>query len=136
MATPLGPSRDQPGRLQRGLDPLITHRQAVLLAQLVTEVRDAEALVLLLVQSQDPPHRSQRHPLRTRSVPPSIQQPIVAALLVARLPAAHRAATHAQNLGGLPPLQLSTDRFENHFLYFHRPLHGGYWIALHSPPLG
>ena len=93
-------------------------------AQLVAAMRDVEAGVLLAVAPQDLGDAAQRHAARTGSAATPVEEAIVAVLLVTVFAAAHRAAGHTENLGGLPPLQLSCDCFENHGLNFHGPLHG------------
>src|ERR1044072_5601527 len=104
MATMLGLRRDRPAGLQHSFDPLVTQRDAVVRAQLVAKMRHVEALVLILVQAQDLLHRGQGHFARTGSAATTVEQPVVALLLVTLFPAAHAAAGDAENLGSLPPL--------------------------------
>jgi hypothetical protein len=66
----------------------------------------------------------------------AVEQAVVTALFVALFPTSHTAAGDAENLGGLAPQQLSADRFENHLLDFHGPLHGWHRIALHRTSFG
>src|SRR5215813_5707742 len=62
-------------------------------------------------------------------------------LLVALTPAAQMPVTHTQNLCRLPPADFLGPGQQHHFLYFHRPLHGGPRVREHfkhvllpSPP--
>jgi hypothetical protein len=66
----------------------------------------------------------------------AVEESVVTVLLVALFPAAHRATGDAENLGSLPPLQLSAHRIEDHLLHFHRLLVGGHRVAVHQTSLG
>src|SRR5208337_329242 len=106
MVAVLGARRHRPAGLQSGLDPLIAQTDVVMLTQLITEMRDVKTPVLLLIQPQDLLHGRQRHLPRTGSATPTVEQPIIAALLVALFPAPHGAAGYPQDLRRLPPLEL------------------------------
>src|SRR3974390_1735142 len=62
--------------------------------------------IAIPVQSQDLLHRRQRHPLGGRLSPPPVEQPVIAVLFVALVPAPHRPIADADNLGCLPPGRL------------------------------
>src|SRR5205807_5725731 len=71
----------------------------------------------------------------------SVSPTIVAKFLVALAPAPHVPVADADNLRCLPPGDLLGHRPQNHFLYFHRPLHRGLRVKEHvrhvlllSPP--
>jgi hypothetical protein len=117
-------------------DPLVTQMQAVALAQLATEMRHVAAVVLLAVEPQHLRDGRQRYAPWAGSTSAPIKEPVVTELLIAVFPPPHGAATDAENLGGLPPLELSRDCFENHLLDFHRPLHGWHRLPVHRTSSG
>src|SRR5438128_7250964 len=47
--------------------------------------------------------------------------------------APHLPITNADDLGRLPPRDLLRHGSQNHFLYFHRPLHRGLRVGNHAP---
>src|SRR5262249_7250386 len=63
---------------------------------------------------------------------PPIEQAVIAELLVAFTDAPQMTVTEAHNLCCLPPGDLPRPGPQHHFLYFHRPLHGGLRVREHA----
>src|SRR5271167_152424 len=84
------------------------------------------------IQSQHLLHRRQRNSLGGGLASPPVEQPVIAKLLIALMPASHLPVADADNLGRLPPGDLLRHRSQNHFLYFHRPLHRGLRVRIHA----
>src|SRR5438876_2601377 len=64
---------------------------------------------------------------------PPVEQTVIAKLLVTLSPAPHLPITNADDLGCLPPPDPFRHGSQNHFLYFHRPLHRGLRVREHAP---
>src|SRR6204780_629000 len=86
----------------------------------------------LPVQLQHPLHGRYRHALGRRLSSPAVEQPAESELLIPLSPAPHMPVADAQDLGRLPPADLLRHRLQHHFLYFHRPLHGGLCVGVHA----
>src|SRR6478752_856666 len=82
-----------------------------------------EIEVLLSIQLQHHFRRLQRDSLRAGPVLPPVVESVVPHLFVAFPPPPHCPVGDPDDLGCLPPLQASSHSFQNHFLYFHHPLH-------------
>src|SRR5438309_5569206 len=132
MHPPLPLPRHQPRALQGRLHPAVTQLDRVLFTQLLVKMTHVEIEILLPVQSQNLFHRRQRNPLGAGLSPPPVEQPVIAKFLVALAPAPHVPVADADNLRCLPPGDLLGHRSQNHFLYFHRPLHGGLRVRVHA----
>src|SRR5207245_11597365 len=74
----------------------------------------------------------QRHPLRSRLPTPPIKQSVIAELFVTFAPAPHVPVADSDDLRCLPPRDLPRHSPQNHFLYFHRPLHRGLRVREHA----
>src|SRR6266853_6634363 len=88
--------------------------------------------ISIAVESEHLLHHSHRQPFRRRLPLPSIKQSVVPALFVALSPAPHLSIANADDLGGLPPRDPFRHGSQNHFLYFHRPLHCGLPVTEHA----
>src|SRR5258708_3875480 len=81
-------------------------------------------------------HPRRRHPFRRGFALPPVDQTVVAKLLIALAialaPAPHLSIANADDLGGLPPRDPFRHGAQNHFLYFHRPLHCGLRVREHA----
>jgi len=115
----------QSGALQRLLHPRVAQLDPVLLHQLLVKMAHVQIEILLPIQPQHLLHLGQRHPPTTRPAPPPVHQPVIAVRFVSLPPAAHRPVADADDLRRLPPADLLRHGPQNHFLYLHRPLHGG-----------
>src|SRR5207302_691206 len=73
-----------------------------------------------------------RHPPRRRLPTPPIKQSVIAELFVTFAPAPHVPVADADDLRCLPPRDLLRHGPQNHFLYFHRPLHRGLRVREHA----
>src|SRR2546427_4564973 len=78
-----------------------------------------------------PPPRP-RPPFRRRLALRPVERSVVAELLIPLPPAPHRPITQSENLRRLPPRDLLRHGPQNHFLYFHRPLHCGLPVKDHA----
>src|SRR6202167_4399973 len=86
----------------------------------------------LPAQRPHPPHGRCRHALRRRFSSPAVEQPAESELLIPLPPAPHMPVADAQDFGRLPPADLLRHRQQHHFLYLHRPLHGGSCVGVHA----
>src|SRR5438552_6196776 len=99
------------------------------------EVAHVEAVVGLAIQPQDLLHLRNGRLTGGGQLPPVVQ----AELFIGRVagpPAPQTAGIDAENVGGLDPGHGPTQRAQNHFLTFHRPLHGGRHEREHRHLLG
>src|SRR5271165_115392 len=87
--------------------------------------------ILLPVQLQYLLHFRQRHPFGRRLAPPPVIQTANPKFLIALPPAPHLPVADADDFCRLPPGDLPGDGSQNHFLYFHGPLHGGLAVRDH-----
>ena len=129
---PLARPGHQPGPLQCRLHPCVAQLDPMLRAQLLMEMAHIQVEVPLPVQPEHLFRLCQRHPLLARTTPPPIHQPVITVLLVPLPPAPHLPVADPDDLRCLPPADLPRHRPQNHFLHFHRPLHCGPRIRLHS----
>ncbi len=132
MHPPFAPPRYQPSPLQSLFHPGVAQLNPVLLAQLLVKMLHVQIEIAISIQSQNLLHRGQRDPFGGRLSPPSVEQTVIAVRFVALVPASHRPIADADNLGCLPPGNLLCHGPQNHFLYFHRPLHRGLRVRLHA----
>src|SRR2546430_12568913 len=84
------------------------------------------------IQPNPRPHNPRRHPPRRRLPTPPIKQSVIAELFVTFAPAPHVPVADADDLRCLPPRDLLRHGPQNHFLYFHRPLHRGLRVREHA----
>src|SRR5207253_10019570 len=84
------------------------------------------------VESQHLLHQGHGDSLRRGLPPPSIEQPVIAELFVALPPATHVPVANAHDLRCLPPRNPFRHGPQNHFLYFHCPLHRGLRVRNHA----
>src|ERR1019366_6974544 len=122
----------QTGALQGPLDPGVAPADAVLLPQLLVKMLHVQIEILFPVEPQHSLHLGQRDALGRRPAPPPVEQPVIAKLFVALMPAPHLPIADADDLGCLPPRDLLRQGPQNHFLYLHRPLHCGLRVRIHA----
>src|ERR1700692_2365283 len=92
----------------------------------------AQIKIAIPIQSQDLLDRGQRNLLGRRPSSPPVKQSVIAKLFQPLPPAPHLPIADADNLGRLPPRNLLRHGPQNHFLYFHRPLHRGLRVREHD----
>src|SRR5207249_9576470 len=114
----------QPGPLQRQLHPTVAEQEAVLLPKLFVKMPHTEIKILLPVQGQHALHYRKRYPPRRRLPGAPVVETVVTIGPVPVIQPPQLPRTQPQYLGGLKPMNLLADGPQNHFLYFHRPLHG------------
>ena len=132
MRPALAPLGHQTGPLQQAFHPTVAQRHLVLGRQLLVKVAHVQVEILLPVQLQHLLHFRQRHPLGRRLAPPPVIQTANPELLVALPPAPHLPVADANDFCRLPPGNRSGNRSQNHFFYFHRPLHRGLGLRDHA----
>src|SRR5271157_5454422 len=132
MRPALAPLGHQSGPLQQAFHPTVAQLHLMLGRQLLVKVAHVQVEILLPVQLQYLLHLRQRHPLGRRLAPPPVIQTANPELLVALPPAPHLPVADADDFCCLPPGDLPGDRSQNHFFYFHRPLHRGLGIRDHA----
>ena len=69
---------------------------------------------------------------RARQTPPPIQKPVVAIGLITPSQPPHLKIAQPRDIGRLQARDPFRHRPQYHFLYLHRPLHGGPRIRLHT----
>src|SRR5437762_12125148 len=114
----------QPGPLQRQLHPTVAEQQAVLLPKLFVKMPHTEIKILLPIQGQHALHYCKRYPPRRRLPGAPVVETVVAIGPVPVIQPPQLPRTQPQYLGRRKPMNLLADGPQNHFLYFHRPLHG------------
>ncbi len=97
----------------------------MLFSEFLVKVAHIEIDVLLLIKAQDFFDGFYGDALGRGLSTSAVEESIITMLLVALSPAAHLAATNADDLGSLPPGNLLGQRAQDNFLNFHHPLHGG-----------
>src|ERR1019366_6245011 len=131
MHAALAPFGHQTGPLQQAFYPTVAQLHLVLGHQLLVKVAHVQVEILLPVQLQYLLHLRQRHPLGRRLAPPPVIQTANPELLVALPPAPHLPVANADDFCCLPPRDLPGDGSQNHFFYFHGPLHRGLAVRDH-----
>src|SRR5438093_4062376 len=101
-----------------------TEQEAVLLPKLFVKMPHTEIKILLPVQGQHALHYRKRYPPRRRLPGAPVVETVVTIGPVPVIQPPQLPRTQPQYLGGLKPMNLLADGPQNHFLYFHRPLHG------------
>src|SRR5207249_3250107 len=109
---------------QRQLHPTVAEQEAVLLPKLFVKMPHTEIKILLPVQGQHALHYRKRYPPRRRLPGAPVVETVVTIGPVPVIQPPQLPRTQPQYLGGLKPMNLLADGPQNHFLYFHRPLHG------------
>src|SRR5947207_7817601 len=132
MHPALPPALYQPGSLQGQFHPGVAQCNLVLGAQLLMKMSHVQIEILLPVESQNLFHQRHGDSLGRRLPPPSIEQPVIAELFVALPPTTHVPLANADDLGRLPPRDPFRHGPQNHFLYFHCPLHRGLRVINHA----
>src|SRR5207248_7483957 len=132
MHPALPPALYQPGSLQGQFHPGVAQCNLVLGAQLLMKMSHVQIEILLPVESQNLFHQRHGDSLGRRLPPPSIEQPVIAELFVALPPTTHVPLANADDLGRLPPRDPFRHGPQNHFLYFHCPLHRGLRVRNHA----
>src|SRR5438034_115881 len=132
MHSALAPSLYQPGSLQGQFHPGVAECNLVLGAQLLMKMPHVQIEILLPVESQNLLHQGHGDSLGRGLSPPSIEQPVIAELFVALPPATHVPVANTHDLRCLPPRDPFRHRPQNHFLYFHCPLHRGLRVRNHA----
>src|SRR5262245_28769977 len=135
VAAPRALLRHQPGALQRRLDEGVAEADAVRMSRLAQEVPDVEAVIVRAVQMQHPLDLGQGGPLGRGRLPAPIQQTVIAVALVAQAQPANTPGTAAEDVGGLEPGELPTQRSQDDLLDLHGALHGADGIG-HGHLLG
>src|SRR3989475_2779134 len=133
MHSSLAPSPHQSGTLQRQLHPGVAQLDLVLVLQLLLEMPHVQIEIPIAVEPQHLLHPRHRHPFGRGLALPPVEQTVIAKLLVTLSPAPHLPITDADDLGRLPPRDPFRHGSQNHFLYFHRPLHRGLRVGNHAP---
>ncbi len=128
----LASSPHQSGSLQHPFHPAVAEFDLVLAGQLLVKMRQVQIEILLPIELQHPLHHRHRNPLRRRLASSPVKQPPKPAFLVALSPAPHVPIADADNFRRLIPGNLLRHRLQNHFLYFHRPLHRGPRVRFHA----
>src|SRR5205807_4501061 len=77
-------------------------------------------------------HHRHRDSLGRRLATPPVKQSAKTKLFVALPPTPHLPVADTDNLGRLPPRDLLGQSSQNHFLYYHRPLHRGPAVRHHA----
>src|SRR6266853_5502521 len=132
MHATLASPRYQPRSLQGQLHPGVAELDLVFALQLLVKMAHVQIEIPIAVESEHLLHHSYRHPFRRGFALPPVEQTVVAKLLIALAPAPHRTIANADDLGGLPPRDPFRHGSQNHFLYFHRPLHCGLRVREHA----
>src|SRR5215831_4711897 len=128
MWTTFVPDRDQPRSLKRILHPCIAVMDSMLFAQLLVKVTHIKIRILLPIQFQDLFQFLHWHLLRTGPFPSVVVQTIESHFLPLSPPASDGPRADTQYLRCLPPRDLLCHCPHDHFLYFHRSLHGSFPI--------
>src|ERR1700681_3215752 len=132
MHPALAPPRHQPRPLQGQLHPGVAELDPMFAVQLLVKMPHVQIEIPVAVQSKHLLHHRHRHPFRRGLALSPVEQSVVAELLIPLSPAPHRPIAQTENLGRLPPRDLLRNGSQNHFLYFHRPLHCGLPVTDHA----
>src|SRR5271170_1800730 len=128
----LAPTRHHPRSLQNPFHPAVAEPNLMLGPQLLVKVLHIQIEITLPVQLQHPLHGRHRYAFGRRLSAPAVEQAAESKLLITLPPAPHMPVADAQDLSRLPPADLLRHRLQHHFLYFHRPLHGGLCVGVHA----
>src|SRR5437588_1999191 len=132
MHPALAPPGHQSRPLQCLLHPAVAEFNPMLIAELLMKMPHVQIVIAVTIQPQHLLHQRQRHPPRRRLPTPPIKQSVIAELFVTFAPAPHVPVADADDLRCLPPRDLLRHGPQNHFLYFHRPLHRGLRVREHA----
>src|SRR5256714_12999655 len=132
MHPALAPPRHQSCPLQGLLHPAVAEFDLMLIAELFMKMPHVQIVIAVAIQPHSLPHHRQWPPLRRRLPTPPITQSVIAELFVTFAPAPNVPVADSDDLRCLPPRDLPRHSPQNHFLYFHRPLHRGLRVREHA----
>src|SRR5450755_3146313 len=124
--------RHQPRSLQRQLHPGVAQFDPLVLLQLLVKVLHIQSEILFPVEGEHLLQRGYRYPPGERLAATPVEQSVITKLLVAFPPTSHVSVADPDDLRRLPLRDLLRQRPQNHFLYFHCPLHRGLRVELHA----